>query len=359
MTTLTAVRAVREDDDWTWFEGLGIPFGGPFRGRDIYRTFADARTVIDHSLASADGTHPLLFDHGGDAALGFSRLGSVRVRGVDERGEWVEGQLSRHHEYHDAIRQLMDAGALAISSGSHPTGPRFDERSGHWERWVPVEYSLTPVEANPLAVISSVRSGEEVLDMVGAAPSPPAAGADGWRAGFEALHRRALRHSEAAQDASEGSFVLASMLSILGEEAGEPEQAAAINRAIDAWSDWLAMERAEVGSMGDMTDDDGPACMSARPAVRAGRRNSAADQAHVDAIHSHAAALGATAHQGDQPGPAEDDGGTPDEAAAARSADRQPAPGAVRQDAPADIDALRSDLRSVAREAATSYLRRP
>ena len=415
-----------EDADYTYFDGVGIPFGGPFGGRDIYRTYADAATVIDHSLAAADGTHPLLFDHGADPEVGFSRLGDVSVRSVDDKGEWIRGQINKHHVYHDAIRQLLDEGVLAISSGSHPLGPDIGP-GGHWARWVPVEYSLTPIEANPYAVITSVRSAEELLATIrtsvrGWLPEGTTQGdlddgdfawlasdksmpdstrrklpyaihgkvnEDGWRAAWTRVHqmseadfeggpsqeatvkklladkpadiKTAERHavrsgSEAADDAANGASVLAAMFTVLGDECDEPDQVAVLNDAISAWQRWLDMERAEIGTPDD-GPADGPMYMSAPP-VRAGRRNSEVDQAHVDAAHDHIAALGATAHAGDTPVAAvaqDGEDSDSDEPDGTRHADRSPAPPAVRQDV--DVEALRLELRQVARSTATEYLR--
>lgn len=74
-------------------------------------------------------------------------------------------------------------------------------------------------------------------------------------------------------------------------------------------------------------------------AIRAGKRNSASDQGHVDAIHSHAVALGATAHASDTPNDDEDEAAQ--EPDAARSSEALPTVNIVER---TDLAALRAAL---------------
>ena len=128
--------------------------------------------------------------------------------------------------------------------------------------------------------------------------------------------------------AAAGARIVADILELLSAECDEPDQAAMLQAAVDSVTDWIAAERAE-------TTDDGPnyidmPMMMSAP-FRAGARNSAADQVHIDAIHSHAVALGASAHQesdDDTPEPdgkaSADESPSEDDASPARSAELGP-----------------------------------
>ena len=67
-----AIRTVSETDDVHVIEGYGPAFGGPFNGRDSYRTFASARTdfhwdLFPDSMDEPRFTRPVNYQHGFDA----------------------------------------------------------------------------------------------------------------------------------------------------------------------------------------------------------------------------------------------------------------------------------------------------
>lgn len=95
----------------------------------------------------------------------------------------------------------------------------------------------------------------------------------------------------AAADAGSGAGILASLLYLMDCEADEPDQLAMLRKASDALSEWITAEQTEIGTSADDATEP-----MAFYAVRAGARNSAADQSRIDAIHDHTVALGATAH---------------------------------------------------------------
>lgn len=131
-------------------EGLGMPFGGPFGGRDLHGQFFSAKTNF---ALDWFGERPLLYHHGLDADAGLSVVGRVISAKTTDLGVWVQAQLEQSSEYFDAIRQLIAAGKLFFSSGSMAHLVAADHKSGEITRWPWVELSLTPTPANLLATV--------------------------------------------------------------------------------------------------------------------------------------------------------------------------------------------------------------
>jgi len=134
------------------------------------------------------------------------------------------------------------------------------------------------------------------------------------------------------------------LLSLPSAEADEPDQVAMIQTSIDSLSEWITAERAEVGTPDD--EDDSTMGMGYMSGTRAGARNSAADQTHIDSAHDHIAALGPAAHANDQTNDSED---------AARSGEPLPTIRVVER---ADPDALRAELLESARKAGEAAAKR-
>lgn len=337
-----AVRTVAEDDDVRTIEGLAFPF----KGRDTYGTFYSARTDFHWDLypdVVPDGTRtgeprfirPATFHHGFDPEIGLSRVGGWSPVRMDADGVWVQAQIDKRGIYYEnRLKPLLDGGHLGLSGGSAEHSVRIDNRSGEIRDWPVYELALTPTESNPLAQIATraADTGASLKIVAALADRPIDATIEdkpatrGW--------------SEAASDAAMGAGALGTLLYILSSESDEPDQAAIVQRSIDALAEWLNAERAEVG-----TPDDGAEPMGVMSGTRAGARNSASDQAHVDAIHTHAVALGAAAHS-DTPADGED---------AARSGDPLPAIRVVERVDPA---ALRAELLDSARKAGEDAARR-
>lgn len=144
---------------------------------------------------------------------------------------------------------------------------------------------------------------------------------------------RSYRSSSAASDAASGAYCLASLLGLMGDEAGEDDQVAMLQEAADALKRWIDAEQAEIGQPGD--DESASSFYST---TRAGARNSAGDQAHIDAAHAnlaaahgHLMAVGAQGHSPDEGAPGEmddaspnDDTPPPDDESARSSPDLRP-----------------------------------
>lgn len=132
-------------------EGYLAPYGGPFNGRDITQEFFSAKT--DFVLNWFEGDRPLLYHHGLDAKTGLSVVGRIKGVNRDDLGLWMQAQLDAHHEYYDAIKDLIKQGKLGLSSGSMRHLVQVDAKSGEILRWPLIEGSLTPTPANPFAEV--------------------------------------------------------------------------------------------------------------------------------------------------------------------------------------------------------------
>ena len=358
-----AIRTVGETDDFLIIEGLGIPFGGPFPGNsDSYATRATPKTdfhwdLFPDSMDTPQFIRPLTYNHGFDDAIGLRRIGGWSPVRVDKKGVWIQAQISKHDEYYDALRQLIDEDKLGLSSGSIEHAVRF-AKNGDWLDWPAWDMATTPTAANPWAQIAA-RTGEfmiritratdkkgkaigapeggkprdeiapedfagpdksypivnqasvdDAASLIGKADDPEAVKAKiieiAKRKGFtipdawQGNPRSAFR--AAADDVALASSVQQSLAYLMGCETDEADQLAMLRAAFEAVGKFIDAESAEIG-----TPDDEPAEMPGPPAFafmsafREGRRNNASDQANIDAIHDASSALGASAHVGDNP----------------------------------------------------------
>jgi hypothetical protein len=335
VTDTPAIRTVSETDDVHTVEAR-IAFGGPFNGRDSYGTLFSART--DFGLDLHPQGIPVLYNHGFDPDLGLHPLGFTEPTSafrVADDGVWVNLQLDKRNAYYATrVRPLLDRGALGVSQGSAEHSVEIDARTGEVIAWPLHEISLTPTEANPWSVIAA-RTGDTIR-IVAALNSGAEAPAD---------EPAAVRGS--SDDAAAAAGILGSLFYLRGCELGEDEQVAMLNAAIASVQQFITAEAAEPEP--DVEPDAMPAYMSA---VRAGRRNAAADLARIDAIHDHTVALGASAHAGD--GAQGDDDSGESEADAARSGGSVPA---IRIVEPDDPDAERRRISELAATAAEAALR--
>ena len=232
MSERAAIRIVESTDDHDVIEGLGIPFGGPFGGRDSYGTFFSARTDFAWDLFPGEYARPVTYQHGFDAKVGLRRIGGWQAVRTDDDGVWVQAQLDKRQKWYKSIRKLLDADSLGFSAGSAEHSVRIDEKTGEILAWPVYELTLSPTEANPWAVIA-VKTGEvaHTLQVRFAEPEEPA-------------------EAKPLSDAGTESEVEPSAPEVLPAEPGFP-------------------------------------------AVRVGKRNSTADQILVQSIHDSAHSLGA------------------------------------------------------------------
>jgi hypothetical protein len=143
--TIAAVKFADGSKDI--IEGIGIPFGGPFAGKDIHGD--DFGPDTDFCLDWFE-KRPLLYEHGTDAKLQHSKIGTVISHEERDDGIWVQAQLDTASRYKKAVEKLIERQALYFSGGALDyliKGSKSDPK--HATRWPWVELSLTPKPANP------------------------------------------------------------------------------------------------------------------------------------------------------------------------------------------------------------------
>lgn len=143
-------------------EGLAIPYGGPFGGKDLDGEFFSKNT--DFCLDWFE-VRPTIYDHGLDDGMKAAVVGKVAGYEPTDAGVWAQVQLGRNHQYLTAIQELVQKGALAFSSGAMPHLVQKDRKSGEITRWPWVELSLTPTPANPDAIVYAVKSSQMLAHM--------------------------------------------------------------------------------------------------------------------------------------------------------------------------------------------------
>lgn len=127
---------------------------------------------------------PMLYQHAvfDPATKSNPVVGTWDTFRVDDIGVWTEGQLKKAHKYKQAIQQLIDAGALGLSSGSAPNLvlKTRKQRANEITRWPILEVSLTPEPAEPrMTPVTAIKSyfADAGLDLPAAlddAPDTPA-----------------------------------------------------------------------------------------------------------------------------------------------------------------------------------------
>src|SRR5574338_142923 len=110
-----AVKFVAGSDNL--IEGLAVPYGGPFSGKDLHGESFGPDTDLALDWFPNEG-RPALFHHGLDPELKTSVVGRQVEREERDAGHWVRVQLDRRNRYFDQIKQMVDEGALSFSSGS-------------------------------------------------------------------------------------------------------------------------------------------------------------------------------------------------------------------------------------------------
>lgn len=140
-------------------EGLAIPYGGPFNGRDLDGEFftKDTNFCLDWFPV-----RPLIYDHGLDPTIKTAVVGqTVDVMPQDD-GIWARVQLDVRNRYLRAIQDLVQKSALGFSSGAMSHLVRVDDKTGEIKQWPWVELSTTPTPANPDAIVYTVKSWAEL-----------------------------------------------------------------------------------------------------------------------------------------------------------------------------------------------------
>lgn len=133
--------------------GWGIPFGGPLRGKDLDGEYFSPDTDFCFEWFKDEG-RPVLYHHGLDPEIGLERIGTQTSKRIDDaNGVWVTAQLDLAHKYAEMILELAKKGVLGFSSGALGGYVR---RAGNGKivQWPWIEQTLTPIPANPYALIA-------------------------------------------------------------------------------------------------------------------------------------------------------------------------------------------------------------
>lgn len=165
-------------------EGLAIPFGGPFAGKDLQGESFGPDTDLALEWFPDEG-RPVIFDHGLDGGMKTALVGRQIERAAQDAGHWVKVQLDKRNRYFEQITKMVNDGLLSFSSGSLSHLVKVEE--GSIKSWPWVELSLTPTPANPDAAVYAVKSSdaiEHIAAVKSAVPAPLKAAVDTLEDGF-------------------------------------------------------------------------------------------------------------------------------------------------------------------------------
>lgn len=141
-------------------EGLAIPYGGRFEGKDLHGETFTADTDYALDWFPNEG-RPALYHHGLDESLKTTIVGRQIEREPQDAGQWAKVQLDKRNRYYEDIASLVEQGALSFSSGAMPHLVK-TRKDGVIERWPWVELSLTPTPANDLAAAYAVKMADAI-----------------------------------------------------------------------------------------------------------------------------------------------------------------------------------------------------
>lgn len=137
---------------------LGVPFGGPYDGKDRDRQYFDGRTNIYQEHYK---TIPAVYGHGmnpeGKRGAKPEIIGTAEYSHKDGQGHWYKVVLNKASKLAQRIWEAAKKGLARASSGSLSGMVRFDA-DGHISDWPVAEMTLVDLEtsklipANPYAI---------------------------------------------------------------------------------------------------------------------------------------------------------------------------------------------------------------
>jgi hypothetical protein len=133
---------------------LAIPFGGPFKGRDLDGEYFSPRTDVK---ADWFRERPVMWNHGADEVIKDESLGTEDDLVAEKDGWWATVWLDRSNRYWQRVNALLAAGKVYGSSGAlgHLVRKASD---GEILVWPHIEQTLTPTPANPFARVMSAKA---------------------------------------------------------------------------------------------------------------------------------------------------------------------------------------------------------
>ena len=156
MPQITAMPIKAEQVGTAKWRVLAIPFGGPFKGRDMDGEFFSPKTDIKpHWFAE----RPVLWHHGMDETKDEpdDAIGTEGDLSKESDGWWAEMWLDRGNRYWQHVSRMLAAGKVYGSSGAlgHVVRKASD---GEILVWPHIEQTLTPTPANPFARVVPVKA---------------------------------------------------------------------------------------------------------------------------------------------------------------------------------------------------------
>lgn len=146
-------------------EGIGIPYGGTFAGKDIQ---GESFTKSTDFCIDWFDKRPLLYDHALNGTIKTYKVGDVfHADAEHDDGVFVRAELNKRGRYYKVVSKLIEQGALGFSSGAVPYLVQQDAQK-NITRWPWFELSLTTTPANPDAVVYAVKASD-ALDHMDAA----------------------------------------------------------------------------------------------------------------------------------------------------------------------------------------------
>jgi hypothetical protein len=134
---------------------LAIPFGGPFKGKDLDGEFFSPKTDIKPDWFDR---RPLVWHHNLDKTVTDPVMGTADDLELKADGWWTTVWLDRSRQYWAAVDELLRAGKVYGSSGSLPNFVQTDRKTGEILVWPYIEQTLTPTPANPFSVVVAAKA---------------------------------------------------------------------------------------------------------------------------------------------------------------------------------------------------------
>lgn len=125
--------------------GYAVLWGDPDH-RDLTNEYFTPETEELDAIFQRMKALPSLYDHASDGAMKSAVVAKVDLMEPDDVGMWFEAQLLQSDKYRAAILQLIERGALGVSTGTLPWARKVAQ-DGRILRWPIAEISLTPTPA--------------------------------------------------------------------------------------------------------------------------------------------------------------------------------------------------------------------
>jgi hypothetical protein len=158
MPTITAMPIKADRLTSTKWRVLAIPFGGPFKGKDLDGEFFSPRTDIKPDWFDK---RPVIFHHGQDANAKDMVLGVEDDLEMEPDGWWGTMWMDRQNRYFSFIDKLMQQGKAFGSSGSIGHLVRKDRKTGELLTWPHAEQTVTPTPINVYSVVTASKAFDD------------------------------------------------------------------------------------------------------------------------------------------------------------------------------------------------------